>query len=69
VSAEIKSKVAIVVPPALVPMLDHLVTEFALANKEEPGACRRTVEELVIRLGAEAYRAELEAGARRGGSK
>jgi len=57
----IKTEVTIVVPAALVPALDHLVTEYALATKTEPDVCRRVVEELVLRLGAKAYRAELEA--------
>ena len=56
----IKTEVVIVVPPALVPAIDHLVTEYALATKEEPGACRRAVEIAVIQRGVAAVREGLK---------
>lgn len=62
-NSKIESKVAIVVPPALVPMLDHLVTEYALENKEEPGACRRAIEIAVLQRGVASMRADAEAQA------
>jgi hypothetical protein len=52
--------VTITIPSALVPMLDHLVTEYALAMKEEPGVCRRAVEIAVIQRGIAAVREGLK---------
>lgn len=53
----IESKAVIVIPPALVPAIDHLVTEYALAHKEEPGeAVRRIIEITVLQRGIRAVR-------------
>lgn len=59
-NSKIESKVVIVIPPALVPVIDHLVTDYALANKEEPRVCRRAVEIAVIQRGIAAVREGLE---------
>ena len=60
-NSKIESKVVIVVPPALAPMLDHLVTEYALANKEEPGeAVRRIIEITVLQRGIASIREGLK---------
>lgn len=59
-NSRIESKTVLVVPPALVRTLDHLVTDFALMTKEEPKACRRAVEIAVIQRGIAAVREDLK---------
>lgn len=60
-SPPIKIKTTIDIPPGLVPQLDLLVTEYALAMKEEPSACRRAVEIAVLQRGVAAVREGLKA--------
>jgi hypothetical protein len=63
VNAKIQEKTTIEVPPGLEVALDHLVTEYALAHREEPSACRRGVEIAVLQKGVRALVEELKANA------
>jgi len=63
VNAKIEEKTTIEVPPGLELALDRLVTEYALAHREEPSACRRGVEIAVIQKGMRALAEELKANA------
>ena len=59
-NSKVETKSTIAIPPALVPVLDHLVTDYALATKEEPVACRRAVEIAIIQRGVAAVREGLK---------
>lgn len=60
-NATIQEKTVIVVPAGLERALEHLVTEYALAHKEEPEACRRAVEITVLQRGVAAVEQGLKA--------
>ena len=62
-NAKIQEKTTIEVPPRLELALDRLVTEYALAHREEPSACRRGVEIAVLQKGMRALEEELKANA------
>jgi hypothetical protein len=59
----IKTRDTITIPPALVPVIDRLVTEYALEHKEEPWVCRRAVEIAVIQRGVRDLQTEMTANA------
>jgi hypothetical protein len=63
VNAKIQEKTTIEVPPGLELALNRLVTEYALAHREEPAACRRGVEIAVLQKGVRALAEELKANA------